>query len=195
MFSPLNKVPAPVKGWRRFFAPVALGAAFILALVVAPAATALPAAAVPVVQVAPEKSPVPGWLLRSVQRAPGNALGKQILEGMGYTCSWDRPLCYHVGSYDPPRWGKGTVATPVLNARSAPNSSAPIVRTFPKDWKLIIFCQTDGERLDGLWGSTGTWNYIGRYNGQAMFVFDGLVNTGSNDRVAGDCAGTNMGDG
>jgi hypothetical protein len=145
-------------------------------------------------------NPAPKWLVDFV----GNRAGDQaqgILEAFGYNCltEW---VCWNDTSYDPPRWFYyGVVQTGLgsngyLRARGWPGTDSrdPVIRTFPENWKLVIFCQTHGPTVNGRWGPTNVWDYVGHYGEAPMFVSDGFVYTGTNLPVAGDCGATNMGD-
>jgi hypothetical protein len=140
------------------------------------------------------------WMVDYLLKKVGKATTKQILESTGFKCT-ATIICYREGNFDPPRWyykavvQTGLGASGYLRARGLPNTNAPIVRTFPEGWKLTIFCQTTGPTVYGRWGPTNVWNYVGRYNGEPMFVSDGFVYTGTNNFVAGDCGATNFGDG
>lgn len=143
-------------------------------------------------------SPIPpSWLVNFLINSRGQDLARVILQSQGFTCAPFRVACWVEGSYDPPRWGKGTVTTAgpqyYLNARAWPGTDAPIPRTFTNGWRLIIFCQTTGPWVYGRWGWTNVWNYVGKRGDVPMFVSDGFVFTGSNGFVAGDCASTNYG--
>ena len=143
----------------------------------------------------------PTWLVKLLKETVGDWAGGDILESMGYTCPIGLPLiaCYKSTSYDPPRYAGGTVDTGgsayYLNARTWPARNAPVVRTFPNGWRLTILCQTTGEWVNGRWGPTNIWNYVGHQGDRPRFVSDGFVYTGSNGFVAGDCANTNYGSG
>ncbi|MEV6831876.1 hypothetical protein [Amycolatopsis sp. NPDC051102] len=143
--------------------------------------------------------PVPSWLAKYLIKARGPGVATAILQGQGYKCLPLGVVCWLEGSYDPPRWGKGTVTTAgpqyYLNARAWPATNAPIPRTFRNGWRLVIFCQTTGPAVNGRWGWTNVWDYVGKLGDVPMFVSDGFVYTGSNGFVAGDCASTNYGDG
>jgi hypothetical protein len=190
--------------WRRPLALAGVIVALALALVFGPSAKATPAEAAPAnPAVITLYSPAPYWLSEILKRTVGKEAAKSILRDMGFDCSnLVGPVCVQEGSYDPPRyfWG-ATVETGgsayYLNARERPSTSAPIVKKFTNGWKLTILCQTTGPWVNGRWGSTNIWNYVGRSSadGRPMFVSDGFVRTGSDGFVAGDCANTNMGSG
>ena len=59
--------------------------------------------------------PVPDKILRWVFNSQGASLARAIFEAQGDTCLPQGVVCYMQGSYDPPRWGKGTVQTGDLN--------------------------------------------------------------------------------
>jgi hypothetical protein len=142
--------------------------------------------------------PVPSWLAHFLVNSRGEDLARQILQAQGYTCLPFGVACYIQGSYDPPRWAAGTVNTggpPYVNARAWPRTDAPVIRTFPNGWRLVIFCQTTGQWIYGRWGWTNVWDYVGQQGDAPRFVSDGFVYTGSNGFVAGDCAATNYGSG
>ena len=129
--------------------------------------------------------PVPTWLVNYLLKRFSWLTINQLLRGQGYVCPGGSPfLCYIQGSYDPPRWGRGTVDTGGsaywLNARSWTGRGYPVVRTFPNGWRLTIFCQTRGEWVYGRWGWTNVWNFIGVQGDTPRFVSDGFVFTGTN---------------
>ncbi|XVQ89102.1 hypothetical protein ACQP2K_17310 [Microbispora siamensis] len=112
--------------------------------------------------------------------------------------------CYRTTSPDPSiaerrvqtidwnRTARGTAVTGgasiPLNVRPVPNRSRPPLRTFPNGWKLVILCQTYGERAYGPYGWSNIWDYVGDDpSGMTRFVHDASVNTGSNSMVAGLC--------
>jgi hypothetical protein len=141
--------------------------------------------------------PVPDKIAGWVFRSQGTSIAKAIFQAEGDTCLPLGLLCYMQGSYDPPRWGNGTVQTGgpayYLNARGWPATNAAIIRTFPNNWRLVIFCQEQGPAVYGQWGWTTVWDYVGQNGDAPMFVSDGFVNTGTNGYVSGDCASTNYG--
>jgi hypothetical protein len=141
--------------------------------------------------------PIPTKIVNWVFTHNAQSLARAIFQAQGDTCLPTGILCYMQGSYDPPRWGNGTVQTGgsayYLNARGWPSPSAAVIRTFPNAWRLVIFCQRQGPAVYGQWGWTTVWDYVGQYGDAPMFVSDGFVNTGTNGYVAGDCAATNYG--
>lgn len=192
----------PRRSMRLTRALLALFATMVVALGVALADPApQPASAAP---------PAPTWFINWLKNQPKAKLksgvkdiGTRVMEQMGYTCPAGVFSCYRSTNYDPPRWYRyGIVQTGngpggYVRARGWPGTDAPIIRTFPEGWKLVIFCQTTGPWVYGRWGWTNVWDYVGHggYGGDApRFVSDGFVYTGSNGFVAGDCGATNFGD-
>jgi hypothetical protein len=124
------------------------------------------------------------------------------METLGYQCAGTPFACWSDTDYDPPRWFRygvvdtGSGSAGYVRARGWPGTSAdvPVIRTFPEAWKLVIFCQTQGPVVNGRWGPTNVWDYVGHDGDAPMFVSDGFVRTGTNGFVAGDCGATNMGD-
>jgi hypothetical protein len=140
----------------------------------------------------------PQWLVNYIyKRMPGTTA--QIMGGMGFHCAGTPYVCWTDTSYDPPRWfyygvvQTGNGASGYLNARGWPATNAPVIRTFPENWKLVLFCQTTGPSVYGRWGWTNVWDYVGHNGDAPMFVSDGFVYTGSNGFVAGACDSTNYG--
>ncbi len=60
------------------------------------------------------------------------------------------------------------------------------VGTVPEGATVSIQCTTRGETAAGPFGPTDLWDYV-LYNGQAGYVSDGYLNTGTNDPVAPSC--------
>lgn len=110
---------------------------------------------------------------------------------LGFPTEW---ACYIEGSPDPePVWGRGTVVAggSTLTARSGPGRSHAPIRYFPDGWRLVIFCQMESsDVVEGQWGPTALWNYVGRIGGVDAWVSDGFVDTGSNGYVADRCPRT-----
>lgn len=69
--------------------------------------------------------------------------------------------------------------TATVNCREGPRTSFDIVKTYEKDHKVDISCQTKGTAVSGnsIWGKTE----------DDCFVADYFVNTGSDDYVADKC--------
>jgi hypothetical protein len=72
-----------------------------------------------------------------------------------------------------------------LHLRPSPARTASI-GTVPEGATVSIVCTTRGETVSGPFGPTDLWDYV-VYNGQAGYVSDGYVNTGTNDPVAPSC--------
>lgn len=84
--------------------------------------------------------------------------------------------------------GSGTVSTPPgqpLFIRSTPSLSADKVGTFASGEKISIECQTEGDPVDGPWGTISLWN---RVPGRG-YVADAWLDTGHMGRIPGvpDC--------
>jgi LasA protease len=62
----------------------------------------------------------------------------------------------------------------------------PFVGSVPEGATVNIQCTTRGETVLGPFGPTDLWDFV-LYNGQAGYVSDGYVNTGTNDPVAPSC--------
>lgn len=140
----------------------------------------------------------PQWLVNYIyKKMPGQTAS--IMGQMGFQCAGTPFVCWTDTSYDPPRWfyygvvQTGNGAGGYLNARGWPKKDAAVIRTFPENWKLVLFCQTTGDWVYGRWGWTNVWDYVGHYGDAPMFVSDGFVYTGTNGFVAGNCANTNYG--
>jgi hypothetical protein len=125
--------------------------------------------------------------------------GVGVLNSMGYHCAGSPFVCWDDTSYDPPRWyyygvvDTGNGAAGYVRARGWASTNGAVIRTFPESWKLVIFCQTQGDWVYGRWGWTNVWDYVGHYGDAPMFVSDGFVRTGTNGFISGDCGATNLG--
>lgn len=145
---------------------------------------------------------LPQWMAKWIVQNATHQGAKNDLSLIGETCpSWavtvyGLALCYDSTSPEPSRWHTGVTDTggPTLNARKWSTTNADIARTFPNNWKLMVFCQQTGSWVYGRWGWTNVWDYVGTFGGTPWFASDGFVNTGSNGFVSGDCAATNWGD-
>jgi hypothetical protein len=60
------------------------------------------------------------------------------------------------------------------------------IGSVPEGATVSIQCTARGETVSGPFGPTDLWDYV-LYNGQAGYVSDGYVNTGTNDPVAPNC--------
>ena len=80
----------------------------------------------------------------------------------------------------------GTVNTAgaPLTVRSGPGTSYASVGTVADGAAVTISCQTAGSSVTGTYGTTTIWDKIG----SGRFVSDAYVYTGSDGRVAPDCA-------
>jgi hypothetical protein len=72
-----------------------------------------------------------------------------------------------------------------LHLRPNPNRTASI-GTVPEGATVSIQCTTRGETVSGPSGPTDLWDYV-VYNGQAGYVSDGYLDTGTNEPVAPSC--------
>jgi uncharacterized protein YraI len=74
-----------------------------------------------------------------------------------------------------------------LTVRSSPSASAGSVGSIADGTAVTISCQTNGSTVDGKYGTSDIWDKVG--NG---YVSDAYVYTGSDGRVAPDCAGSTL---
>ena len=74
-----------------------------------------------------------------------------------------------------------------LTVRSSPSASAGSVGSIADGTAVTISCQTNGSTVDGKYGTSDIWDKVG--NG---YVRDSHVDTGSDGRVAPDCAGSTL---
>jgi hypothetical protein len=161
-----------------------------------------PIGALPPANAAGGTTSLPQWMARWILQNATSQGAKQDLALIGETCPpwavtvYGLSLCYSSTSPEPARWHTGVVQTggPVLYARKWSTTGADITRTFPNNWKLMVFCQQPGTWVYGQWGWTNLWDYVGTFGGTPWFVSDGFVNTGANGYVAGSCDSSNWGD-
>ncbi len=84
----------------------------------------------------------------------------------------------------------GTVHTDsgaALTVRSTPSTGGASVGSIADGTAVTISCQTNGSTVDGKYGTSDIWDKVG--NG---YVSDSYVYTGSDGRVAPDCAGSTL---
>ncbi|WP_410586480.1 hypothetical protein [Amycolatopsis sp. lyj-23] len=84
----------------------------------------------------------------------------------------------------------GTVHTDsgaALTVRATPSTSGSSVGSIADGTAVTISCQTNGSTVDGKYGTSDIWDKVG--NG---YVSDAYVYTGSDGRVAPDCAGSTL---
>ncbi|MEV5712317.1 hypothetical protein AB0L41_00380 [Amycolatopsis mediterranei] len=74
-----------------------------------------------------------------------------------------------------------------LTVRSSPSASAGSVGSIADGTAVTISCQTNGSTVDGKYGTSDIWDKVG--NG---YLSDAYVYTGSDGRVAPDCAGSTL---
>jgi surface antigen len=70
-----------------------------------------------------------------------------------------------------------------LTVRAAPKSDAEKVRQLANGAKVVIVCQTNGDKVTGKFGTTRIWDQL-KGGG---YVSDSYIYTGSDGRVAKDC--------
>jgi uncharacterized protein YraI len=86
----------------------------------------------------------------------------------------------------------GTVHTDTgiaVTVRSAPSTSASSVGTVADGTNVVIDCQASGDTVTGKYGTTSVWDHVASAGG---YITDAYVFTGSDGRVAPDCAGTTV---
>ncbi|WP_030383469.1 MULTISPECIES: SH3 domain-containing protein [unclassified Streptomyces] len=71
-----------------------------------------------------------------------------------------------------------------LHVRSGPGVNYTIVRTLPAGTSVPIICQRSGDSVSGYYGTTNIWDCIGN----AQFVSDAYVKTGSDGYIAPRCS-------
>ncbi|WP_410674067.1 hypothetical protein [Amycolatopsis sp. cmx-4-68] len=84
----------------------------------------------------------------------------------------------------------GTVHTDsgaALTVRATPSTGGSSVGSIADGTAVTISCQTNGSTVDGKYGTSDIWDKVG--NG---YVSDAYVYTGSDGRVAPDCAGSTL---
>ena len=84
----------------------------------------------------------------------------------------------------------GTVHTDsgiALTVRATPSTSGSPVGTIADGTAVTISCQTNGSTVDGKYGTSDIWDKVGD-----GYVSDSYVYTGSDGRVAPDCAGSTL---
>ncbi|WIX99418.1 SH3 domain-containing protein [Amycolatopsis mongoliensis] len=84
----------------------------------------------------------------------------------------------------------GTVHTDsgiALTVRATPSTSGSPVGTIADGTAVTISCQTNGSTVDGKYGTSDIWDKVGD-----GYVSDAYVYTGSDGRVAPDCAGSTL---
>ncbi|ADJ46140.1 hypothetical protein AMES_4315 [Amycolatopsis mediterranei S699] len=74
-----------------------------------------------------------------------------------------------------------------LTVRSSPSASAGSVGSIADGTAVTISCQTNGSTVDGKYGTSDIWDKVGD-----GYVSDAYVYTGSDGRVAPDCAGSTL---
>jgi len=89
---------------------------------------------------------------------------------------------------------RANVGSSTLNVRSSPSSNSALVATFGSNAELNIDCQTTGENVSGLSGTTNTWYHIaGRGFASGAFVntggrsYPGCGSSGGG-QSSGDCS-------
>jgi uncharacterized protein YraI len=86
----------------------------------------------------------------------------------------------------------GTVHTDsgvAVTVRATPSTGASAVGSVADGTAVTIDCQASGETVTGKYGTTDIWDHVPASGG---YVTDAYVYTGSNGRVAPDCAGTTV---
>ena len=74
-----------------------------------------------------------------------------------------------------------------LTVRSGPSATAGSVGSIADGTAVTITCQTNGSTVDGKYGTSDIWDKVGD-----GYVSDAYVYTGSDGRVAPDCAGSTL---
>jgi hypothetical protein len=78
------------------------------------------------------------------------------------------------------------IASPCLNFRSGPYSSATLIGCIPYNTIIDISCTSSGSSVTGPYGTESTWDYTS-WNGTSGFVSDAWVYTGTNSPIARPC--------
>ena len=84
----------------------------------------------------------------------------------------------------------GTVHTDsgaALTVRATPSTSGSSVGSIADGTAVTISCQTNGSTVDGKYGTSDIWDKVGD-----GYISDAYVYTGSDGRVAPDCAGSTL---
>ena len=74
-----------------------------------------------------------------------------------------------------------------LTVRSSPSATAGSVGSIAEGTAVTITCQTNGSTVDGKYGTSDIWDKVGD-----GYISDAYVYTGSDGRVAPDCAGSTL---
>jgi surface antigen len=83
--------------------------------------------------------------------------------------------------------GTGRImASPCLNARSGPNTSAPVQGCIPNNVSVAIDCTATGTAVNGYYGTESLWDHTS-YGGFSGYVSDSWVYTGTSQPVAPTC--------
>lgn len=84
----------------------------------------------------------------------------------------------------------GTVRTTsgaALTLRAQATSNSAALASVGSGTHISISCQTSGQRVSGKYGTSSVWDRT-RFDGRTGYVSDAFVYTGSDGRVARDCA-------
>ncbi|MFB9688063.1 hypothetical protein [Amycolatopsis plumensis] len=74
-----------------------------------------------------------------------------------------------------------------LTVRSSPSATAGSIGSLADGTAVTISCQTNGSTVDGKYGTSDIWDKVGD-----GYISDAYVYTGSDGRVAPDCAGSTL---
>jgi hypothetical protein len=135
----------------------------------------------------PVTSEIIDWLLNKVPYVRASSL-----LACWQTTSPDPDLATRrAHSLDPSRYVQATVRTggPAywLNIRPTPSTQQPPVGRYQDGHQITIMCQTRGQLVDGYFGQSDLWDYVGDKDGQTRFVSDASVDTGTMAQVAPSC--------
>lgn len=88
--------------------------------------------------------------------------------------------------------GSGSVlGSSCLGFHLGPDGTTPQIDCIPAGTTVTIDCWLSGQSVTGPYGAETTWDHTS-YNGQAGFVSDAWIYTGSNNPVAGPCGGNGV---
>ncbi len=91
-----------------------------------------------------------------------------------------------------PSGGSGSVlGSSCLGFHLGPDGTTPQIDCIPAGTTVTIDCVRSGQPVTGPYGTESTWDHTS-YNGQAGFVSDAWIYTGSNSPVAGSCGGNGV---
>lgn len=83
--------------------------------------------------------------------------------------------------------GGTVIASPCLNLRTGTSTSSSVLACIPRGTWVTVQCTTAGQTVAGGGGTTAIWDKVS-YAGRTGFITDAWLNTGTMNRVAGECS-------